>query len=224
MNKKDDPNIQLETNERHSRARRRLLQSIAAGGTAVSVKSMPEQWARPVLDFAMVPAHAEASVAATLTCEVGDTSSSGDFVGIINGNQQNDSEFDPPVVGDQTGTVTFWGDINDPDAEQGTQTFTLQPTANISPNSAGPIDLSVTGGGGVLSINAGANQVVAGDPGTDGGSGNNDANFSDVVVQITNPTGGVLFSQTVNFNFTGGGESCVIAIEFRETPLTIPGP
>lgn len=44
-------------------SRRKLLKSIALGGGAiVSGKSLPEQWARPVVDTMMLPAHARTSL------------------------------------------------------------------------------------------------------------------------------------------------------------------
>ena len=46
-----------------SKARRKLLKSIAAGsGAVVAGKSLPESWTRPVVDGVMLPAHAQTSM------------------------------------------------------------------------------------------------------------------------------------------------------------------
>jgi len=56
---------------RHNRSRRRLLQTLTVGGAAVTVKSLPEQWARPALDIAVLPTHAQATCQAeSLDCAV----------------------------------------------------------------------------------------------------------------------------------------------------------
>lgn len=53
-----------------SESRRKLLKSIAAGsGAIIAGKSLPESWAKPVVDSVMLPAHAQTSVCA-LTMEV----------------------------------------------------------------------------------------------------------------------------------------------------------
>jgi hypothetical protein len=48
------------------KSRRKLLKSIAAGGGAVMAgKSLPESWARPIVDSVVLPAHAQTSGIAT---------------------------------------------------------------------------------------------------------------------------------------------------------------
>ena len=50
------------TDKKSSESRRKLLKSIAAGsGAVVAGKSLPESWARPVVDSVMLPAHAATS-------------------------------------------------------------------------------------------------------------------------------------------------------------------
>jgi len=41
--------------------RRNLLKALVLGGGALTVSSLPKKWAKPVIDFAVVPAHAQAT-------------------------------------------------------------------------------------------------------------------------------------------------------------------
>ena len=51
--------------KKSSESRRKLLKSIAAGsGAIVAGKSLPEEWARPVVDSVMLPVHAQTSTEA----------------------------------------------------------------------------------------------------------------------------------------------------------------
>ena len=50
------------SDKKSSESRRKLLKSIAAGsGAIVAGKSLPENWAKPVVDSVMLPAHAQTS-------------------------------------------------------------------------------------------------------------------------------------------------------------------
>jgi len=50
------------TDKKSIESRRKLLKSIAAGsGAIVAGKSLPDSWSRPVVDFVMLPAHAQTS-------------------------------------------------------------------------------------------------------------------------------------------------------------------
>lgn len=50
------------TDKKSSDSRRKLLKSIAAGsGAVIAGKNLPENWARPVVDSVMLPAHAQTS-------------------------------------------------------------------------------------------------------------------------------------------------------------------
>ena len=50
------------TNKKSIESRRKLLKSIAAGsGAVIAGKNLPENWARPVVDSVMLPAHAQTS-------------------------------------------------------------------------------------------------------------------------------------------------------------------
>ena len=48
-------------------ARRKLLKSVTAGGSVLIIgKSLPESWTKPVIDVALLPAHAQMSTCADL--------------------------------------------------------------------------------------------------------------------------------------------------------------
>jgi hypothetical protein len=47
--------------DRESKARRRLLQTLAVGGVAGAARVLPEQWVKPVVDVVTLPAHAQAT-------------------------------------------------------------------------------------------------------------------------------------------------------------------
>jgi hypothetical protein len=55
------------TDKKSSESRRKLLKSIAAGsGAVIAGKSLPEQWSRPIVDVALLPAHAQTSGCSSL--------------------------------------------------------------------------------------------------------------------------------------------------------------
>ena len=58
--------------QRTDKARRKLLKSLTLGSaTAFAAKSLPETWTRPVLESAMLPAHAQTtSVPSPGSCEI----------------------------------------------------------------------------------------------------------------------------------------------------------
>lgn len=61
MKSKDKDKLSIA--DKMSIGRRKLLKSVVAGGGALTVaKTLPDQWARPVVDSVMLPAHAQASV------------------------------------------------------------------------------------------------------------------------------------------------------------------
>jgi len=52
----------MSEKKRENRSRRKVLKSLAAGGGAIAAgKSLPEQWARPVVDSVLLPGHAQTS-------------------------------------------------------------------------------------------------------------------------------------------------------------------
>ena len=51
-------------------ARRDLLKILSVGGVAISAKSLPEKWARPMVDSILLPAHAQMSPILPGSCTV----------------------------------------------------------------------------------------------------------------------------------------------------------
>ncbi len=74
-------------------ARRKLLKSlVAGGGAAVTANSLPDKWAKPVVDSVLLPAHAQ-----TTTCQVYVSDWGSD------GNRLANPEIDIPVALERSG-------------------------------------------------------------------------------------------------------------------------
>lgn len=87
---------------RNKQSRRKMLKSIAAGsGAVVAGASLPDQWAKPMVDSVLLPAHANASGPAS--CAVGG-SILATYIGQDDGGSADvpeDVPFDPyPIPGD----------------------------------------------------------------------------------------------------------------------------
>jgi len=207
-----------QPDKRHSRSRRRLLQSLAVGTTAITVKSLPEKWAKPALDTTIVPAHAQCTAAATLTCEIDqpfseqlDGGSILDPVRGVNG---------PWLTGNSgTGIVEGFNPV--PDIIN-TVTFSFNSIfASVSPPSAGPVTLMVNAGvgdnGGTAVVNQGASQTILPD-----GSGNVsfDNQGQDVIVEFSSTqigdANGVESTGPVQFVFSACDQTCTINVLFQE--------
>jgi len=87
-------------------SRRKLLKSIATGsGAIVAGKSLPESWAKPVVDSVMLPVHAQTSEDEPVLYAIGDTGPCGGIVFYISNGGLNGLE---SSTVDQGGTVQ-WG-------------------------------------------------------------------------------------------------------------------
>ena len=184
-------------NERHNRARRRLLQSLAAGGAAVSVKTLPEPWAKPVLDTTTLPAHAQSTCA--LECAVSTVSTvsshSIDFEGdfSINGF---------PLSGGETGSVIGY------DNDDAPITFSVTGISAVA-GSGCTVDLDVDLEAlSVFSVSGGDLQSVS----------NGTSNFNAVEVQY-DPPSTTDNDALLNLTFASAGNECVINISFVENPV-----
>jgi len=122
--------------DRHARSRRRLLQSLAVGGAAVTVKAVPEQWAKPALDVSILPVHAQATCQAnSLNCTVTDI----DFDGSADGPESVSSS--PPLVGGNNDSVdSTIGRIADPGGTPCGGTWVGDSVAGISFGVSATID------------------------------------------------------------------------------------
>jgi len=199
---RQEPKNQLST-QRHGRNRRRLLQSLAAGGAVVSVKALPERWARPALDVSILPVHARSSAPApcqveSLSCQV----STINFAYTGSPSTPNYEPNPPPYSGGANATVhDLYLNPNYCDGiAQGTASAaTLSVNATVDP-ACGPVDLVSS-----LVVNAGADEfVLSSGGGTQNGvidPGSGAVAFNNLVVAINLPSP----------SFSSGTETTVIA-------------
>lgn len=213
-------------NARHSRARRRLLRSVAAGGAAVSVKALPEQWARPVLDVAMLPVHAQTTCQArSLDCAL--VNSSYDTNTVSGDYDLDGPSFSPSLPFDGGGTIDVSGfadaRLSDPSCPaMGSTGFvdslTLNFTAVVDP-SCGPVtlDSDLDGPDSLWSPGSGGSQNGVLDP--DNGS----VTFNGLVVNFSPPAtvndpSSEDYAAILNVRIGAPGVSdCVIDINFSES-------
>jgi len=197
MNKKTP--VESPVGKHYAHKRRKLLQSIAAGGAAVTVKTVPEKWTRPLLETTMLPAHAEMTtqpVSCSLTCEVGGFNSTESF----------NLGFASPLQGNgASGTVFSGATLNVP------QTWTISGLeATVS--SPAPVSLAINASGAVSLNSAGITTVI--DNGTVTDFGTLEVTLLDDPVDVG----------TVDFTFSACGQSCNIDVTFSEynPPVTTP--
>jgi len=160
-------NQDIVSDKRHSRARRRLLQSLAASGTAVTVKALPQNWAKPVLDATLLPVHAVSTcVAETVSCQVSTID-----------HTSNDSGPDLPglpLIGGNNNTTdgTIRGIVDPGNPECGslaqfdgiTDQVSLAVSATVNPPCAATLLASLADTDGVYSLESPASQPGVVDP------------------------------------------------------------
>jgi len=159
----EDSSRPSEKEIRHGRARRRVLQSIAAGGATITVKALPEQWAKPVLDTAVLPVHAQSTCQAeTLNCAVntminnaGDANPNTDFPVPCGGSFEVDRIAD-------TQDLTVCGNPPSWDVYTGTMSFVVSATVN-PPCEPVDLDTNLTGSDN-FSLGSGSSQSGVVDP------------------------------------------------------------
>jgi len=207
------PSRPSDKETRHVRARRRVLQSIAAGGATITVKALPEQWAEPVLNTAVLPAHAQSTCQAeSLNCAV-------NSIELATDGDPDTSIPGTPITGGNSATIDQFFDFNDttcPPTVGGGRVdqVSLTVTATVNPPCE-PVNLVATipasdeyhidGGGaqtGVVNLTTGAvtfNNVVVG-------------------VDLVPTTGDVEATGTLDITISAPGIStdCVIDITFTE--------
>jgi len=222
----DDPAAVAEQlTARHSRSRRRLLQSLAAGGAAVSVKALPERWARPVLDVSMLPAHARASCQAeSLNCRVNTIDYA--YTGSVGDPHETPP---PPYSGGQSATIDrFYVGRNGcaETADGRANSATLSVNATVDP-ACGPVDLVSS-----LVVNEGTDEfALTSGGGTQNGvvdPDNGVVAFNNLIVAINLPNPSVGDGATVNadldLSFNAPGvPPCVINITFTEITEEVGG-
>jgi len=206
--------------ERYDRSRRRLLQALTTGGVAITVKSLPDSWAKPVLDISILPTHAQTTCGSvTLVCGLSAVSYSGSdavispatpIAGTSSGASANIdrllsqsslpscSSSDPGIITEITDAVTF------------TVSATVNPVC-------GPVTLTADlTGTNLYSLGSG------------GGSQNGAVNPNTGVVTFNNvvvgfdppedaPAGSVDLDATLDLRVTVDGQPpCIIDINFSE--------
>jgi len=182
------------TKERHARARRRLLQSIAAGSAAISVKNVPERWSRPMLDTSILPVHAQTTNCA-LSCRIA-TLSPNSFDGDV-------AVTGFALSGGQTGTV---GNFDEADPS----TFTITGiNATVDPSCTVALDVDLDqNSSGLFAVSGGALQSIS----------NGTATFGSVIVTFNASPDSAAPNATaeVDFTFASNPGNCVINITFAE--------
>lgn len=195
--KANTPVSRSQSPQRYAQRRRRLLQSLAISGAAVSTRAIPEKWSRPILDTTLLPAHAQATtcIVESLDCELGSI-----------GGLAADVDFSPgpPPYNGGTATVT---EIYDGEGGADVTLAALSATV-AAPECAGPVTLLVTSDYDPpdFDLGSGTSQTVM--------PVNGVATFGNVSVLVDN-----LFVGTANvdLNFsTDGASDCVIDISFVE--------
>jgi len=192
--------VESRSDKHYTHKRRKLLQSLAAGGAVVTVKTVPEKWTRPLLETTTLPAHAEMTtqpVSCSLTCEVGGFDSTQSF----------NLGFTSPLQGNGASGIVFSGATLNPP-----QTWTISGLeATVS--SPAPVSLAINASGAVSLNSAGITTVI--DSGTITDFGN---------LEVTLLDQSPIDVGTVDFTFSACGQSCNIDVTFSEynPPQTTP--
>lgn len=214
MNKKADPNTSADPSpttshmDRYAQHRRRLLKSLAAGGAAVTVKALPEKWAKPVLDTTHLPAHAVTTLPAdfALSCEVGNVDSDVPF----------SITFTDPLRGNGASGTVYLTDPADP---QGPWPFNVDNIHAWTDPIQVPISL-------VIGTQSNATVDTSGilpNGGPHFPAGTDTLDFGDLSVTLQSEDENAADQGTVDFTFSAGGQSCQISVVFSEYPPA-PGP
>jgi hypothetical protein len=134
---------------RSKQSRRKMLKSMAAGsGAVIAGKSMPDEWAKPMVDSVLLPVHAQTSgpTSCTVSGNVAGTHQNPIFDGIDNGLDN------PPSF--NFGPYAIPGDYVANDQTNGT--ITAIPTISVTPGVTDTFSLTtVVNGAGV--VNPGTN-------------------------------------------------------------------
>jgi len=204
--------VSSRSSQRHSRARRRLLQSVAASGAAVTVKTLPDKWAKPILETTMLPAHAQATNC-RLSCQVTEitggtfrVSPSPPIVG--GGSVQVDRLASQAAPNDCGGTAAFNTFIDDVNVAVAALVDPICQTVDLTASLSGETSVyALTSGGGV--------QAGVVNP------GNGSVSFTPVNVSF-DPTGFTVnanpstISAELDLRIHAGGNDCNINVIFSE--------
>ena len=95
--------LSQETPPTETLGRRQLLKAIAATGGAVAASTLlPGEWAKPVVEVGVLPAHAQVSVAFSMLC---DSTPGGGDLGLVDGNISRIQ----PILGITAGSGSLGG-------------------------------------------------------------------------------------------------------------------
>jgi len=115
--------------------RRRLVQALVLAGSAGAARSLPDQWARPVVDSVLLPAHAQTSAAAfNYTCSIEDFQ-----VNYSASKAGSETEIAGTYTGTQEAAGPFFGDCRETGVafeQQGLTIEIIPVVQNRSPISA----------------------------------------------------------------------------------------
>jgi len=204
----------IQNKERHNNARRRLLKSVAASGAAVTVKALPDKWAKPMLETTMLPAHAQATTCA-LECRVVEIDTSpGTLLSpvtpalpIPGGGTVNLHGFGAQDIGACGNAVDFGASV---------QSVFVEVVATVDPGcSAADLTAGLSGGQGVFALTGGGDQTGVINPVTGAVS------FNAVTVEFdatgftvnASPT---TVSAELDLSVQAGTSNCVINVIFTE--------
>ena len=144
-----------ETIGRSKQSRRKMLKSMAVGGGAVVAgKNLPDQWAKPMVDSVLLPAHAQTTtVVCSISGSASATQATGPFDGADNGLDSTTDSFGPFNLG---------GSYNE--SAPASDEITITPEFSVTPGVTDAFNLTTVYNGDLDIAGPDINQNVTPDP------------------------------------------------------------